>query len=160
LSGGRFAADRLAASYYGQYIAAARNGGMEAVCSLDHFKELIELKPANSETLLRMNPETFIATMSRWNANLIADADLPVIGASEEKLRSIAAPAIVIPGNDKTHPRTVGRNAAGLMPHAQLYDVDLPDYDLEMSPMDEWEAKQPEIAGKFIELMKRVQTGK
>src|SRR5262249_30154843 len=47
VTGGPFAAARLTENYYGKYIQAAQEGGMAAVCELDHFKERIEARPAN-----------------------------------------------------------------------------------------------------------------
>ena len=42
LTGGQFAAQRLAREYYSQYITAAQNGGMAAVCGTPHFRDLID----------------------------------------------------------------------------------------------------------------------
>ena len=42
VTGGRFACERLAEEYYGQYIAAAKQGGMAKVCEMEHWKERIE----------------------------------------------------------------------------------------------------------------------
>src|SRR5262249_26988419 len=63
VTGGTFAAQRLTENYYGQYIRAARQGGMAAVCELDHFKERISARPANRDTLMAMKPQDFIAAM-------------------------------------------------------------------------------------------------
>ena len=41
VTGGAFAAQRLAREYYGQYIAAAQTGGMAAVCAMPHFRDLM-----------------------------------------------------------------------------------------------------------------------
>ena len=38
VTGGRFAAQRLAKQYYGQYIEAAQKGGMAAVCATEHWR--------------------------------------------------------------------------------------------------------------------------
>ena len=37
VTGGRLACERLAEEYYGQYIAAAKQGGMAAVCAMEHW---------------------------------------------------------------------------------------------------------------------------
>src|SRR5439155_18494972 len=50
VTAGPFAAARLTENYYGKYVRAAREGGMAAVCELDHFKERIEARPANRAT--------------------------------------------------------------------------------------------------------------
>src|SRR5262249_13198524 len=63
VTGRPFAAARLTGNYYGKYIQAAQEGGMAAVCELDHFKERIEARPANRAVLMAMDPKTFIAAM-------------------------------------------------------------------------------------------------
>lgn len=65
ITGGRFAAQRLARQYYGQYIDAARQGGMAAVCAMEHWKERIEARPSHRGTLVGMGPQRFIAEFSR-----------------------------------------------------------------------------------------------
>src|SRR5262245_36069502 len=52
ITGGPFAAARLTENYYGKYIQAAQDGGMAAVCALDHFKERIEARPTNRAVLM------------------------------------------------------------------------------------------------------------
>jgi len=49
VTGGRFACERLAEEYYGQYIKGAEKGGMAAVCEMEHWKERIEARPENRE---------------------------------------------------------------------------------------------------------------
>jgi pimeloyl-ACP methyl ester carboxylesterase len=156
VTGGRFAAQRLAQNYYGQYIDAARAGGMAAVCRTEHFSERITARPQNRERLMAMDVGRFIEVMERWSAGLMRDADLPVIGASAEQLESITAPACVIPGNDKTHVRAVGETLARIMPAADLHIL-YPDHvDVDMVPPEEWAGKEAEQAAMFIEFLKRV----
>ena len=59
VTGGRFACERLAEEYYGQFITAARSGGMAAVCDMDHWKERIAARPANRDVLMKMEPQQF-----------------------------------------------------------------------------------------------------
>src|SRR5215472_5849933 len=61
VTGGAFAARRLAQNYYTQFIEAAERGGMEAVCGTEHFSELIASNPANRARLISIGPEHFIA---------------------------------------------------------------------------------------------------
>ena len=82
VTGGRFACERLAQEYYGQFIEAAKQGGMAKVCEMEHWKERIEARPENRDALMKMNPERFIAVMSHWREYFLKGADLPVIGAS------------------------------------------------------------------------------
>ncbi len=156
VTGGRFAAQRLAKNYYDQFIDAARAGGMAAVCETEHFKERIAARPQNRERLLAIEVGRFIEVMESWSAGLMQDADLPVIGASAEQLKSITAPACVIPGNDKTHLRSVGETLARLLPTAEL-KILYPDHvDVDMVPPEEWAGKEAEQARIFIDFLKRV----
>jgi pimeloyl-ACP methyl ester carboxylesterase len=69
VTGGAFAAARLTENYYGKYIRAAQDGGMAAVCDLEHFKERIEARPSNRTTLMMMGSKAFIAAMERWRTS-------------------------------------------------------------------------------------------
>ena len=92
VTGGAFAAARLTENYYGKYIRAAQDGGMEAVCALDHFQERIAARPQNRAPLMAMDPKAFIAAMERWREQFARGAELPIIGASEKDLNSIRVP--------------------------------------------------------------------
>ena len=48
VTGGAFAAERLAEQYYSQYIRAAETGGMAAVAASEHFAARIADNPAES----------------------------------------------------------------------------------------------------------------
>src|SRR5690242_15878287 len=47
VTGGAFAAQRLPENYYGQFIRAAREGGMAAVCATEQYQERIKANPRN-----------------------------------------------------------------------------------------------------------------
>src|SRR5712692_1595107 len=66
VTGGPFAANRLAQNYYGDFMDAAKQGGMAAVCETEHFAERTASNPSNRDRLMAMEPERFIAVMSRW----------------------------------------------------------------------------------------------
>lgn len=155
VTGGRFAAERLAEQYYGQNITAAKQGGMAAVCGMEHFRERIEARAENRDTLMKMDPAHFIAVMSHWRDYFIRGAELPVIGASEDDLKSIAVPALIIPGNDKTHPRHVGENLSRFLPKGELHDLMTKYYDMDLSPREEWDEKAGEMAALFGNFIKR-----
>jgi pimeloyl-ACP methyl ester carboxylesterase len=159
VTGGRFACERLAKNYYQQYIDAAREGGMKAVCNLEHFKERCEAKPSNRDYLMSLDPKRFIEVMSRWKKSFDESADLPIIGASEKDLGSIRVPAVVIPGNDRTHGTATGKLAASLIPHAELHVIWEKDEDSDLTPAEDWDPKNEEMAGYFVGLMKRVDAG-
>jgi len=155
VTGGAFAAQRLANNYYTQFIEAAERGGMDAVCRTEHFGELIANNPTNRERLLSMAVERFIAVMNEWRRSFSAGADHPVIGISPAELRSMTMPACIIPGNDRTHPREPGQVAHRLMPNAEYHEVmteDRPDLDV---ALEEWNAKEGLLAAIFIDFLRR-----
>ncbi len=155
VTGGPFAAQRLAHNYYGQFIEVAQQGGMAAVCDTDFFKERIASNPANRHRLLGMDPKHFIDVMAHWREYFLQDADLPVIGASAEALRSIKVPACVIPGNDRTHPRRVGENASRLLPNGDLHILMPQDAEADLA-IEAWDEKRGELAAIFIDFLNRV----
>lgn len=155
VTGGAFAAKRLAKQYYGEYIAAAQAGGMAALCATAHFRDLIAAHPPNRERLLAADPRQVIATMTRWSEGFIREADLPVIGASANQLRSIKAPACVIPGNDNTHPKAAGELLARLLPDATLNILFAEHLDVDVVPPEDWAPKETEMAAMLLAFLKR-----
>jgi len=155
VTGGAFAAQRLAQEYYGQYIAAAQSGGMAAVCAMPHFRDLIAVHPPNREKLLDADPQQVIAAMTRWRTGFLEEAGLPVIGATAEQLRSIRAPACVIPGNDNTHPKAVGETLAHLLPDAELSILFAEHQDVDVVPPEDWARKDAEMAAMLLAFLKR-----
>lgn len=158
VTGGRFAAQRLAEQYYGQFIKAAETGGMAAVCAMEHWKERIEARPANRGNLMKMDPQHFIAAMSEWRQYFLQGSDQPVLGASEADLKSIQVPACVIPGNDRTHAIQTGRTLARLLPRAELHELYDHDEDVDVVPPEEWQKKDGEIAAIFTSFLARIMT--
>jgi len=157
VTGGRFACERLAYNYYTQYIEAAEKGGMRAVVELDHFKERCQANPSNLGYLVRLDPKRFIEVMTRWRKSFTESVDLPIIGASEADLKSIKVPTVIIPGNDRTHGTATGKRAAQLIPNAELHVIWEKDLDADLGPAEEWEPKNPEMAGYFVGMMKRAE---
>jgi len=155
ITGGPFAAQRLAREYCGQYIAAARSGGMAAVCAMPHFRDLIAAHAPNGERLLAADPQAVIATMTRWSEGFLQEAELPVIGATAAQLRSIKAPACVIPGNDNTHPKAVGETLARLLPAAELNILFPNQLDVDVVPPEDWAHKETEMAGILLAFLQR-----
>lgn len=155
ITGGHFAAKRLARQYYGQFIDAAQQGGMAAVCATEHFSERIRERPANRKRLMALDPRDFIAVMSNWSNYFMQGADQPVIGAGETELRSITVPACIIPGNDNTHKRAVGENLQRLMPNSELHILYPEHVDADMVPAEEWNKKEDVMASIYLEFMQR-----
>ncbi len=157
VTGGEFAARRLTENYYSKYIRAAQDGGMAAVCELDHFKERIEAKPANRAVLMAMDPRTFVAAMERWREQFARGAELPVIGASADDLHSIQVPTCIVPGNDKTHNHAVGETAHRLIAGSELFDLFPGDLDVDLVPPEDWASKDTEMAALFADFLTRRQ---
>lgn len=155
VTGGRFACERLAEEYYGQFIAAAQAGGMAAVCDMEHWKERIAARPENRDALMKMDPARFITVMSRWRKYFLKGADLPVIGATETDLRSIKVPACIVPGNDLTHGRQTGETLGRLLQSSEVYVLFPKHYDEPLSPREEWDEKAGEMATLFSDFLKR-----
>jgi pimeloyl-ACP methyl ester carboxylesterase len=156
VTGGAFAAKRLAENYYGKYITAARSGGMAVVCEMDQFRDLIAARAQNREKLMSIAPERFIEVMTRWREYFVVSADAPVIGASEAEIKSIRVPACIIPGNDNTHPRRIGENLNRLLADSELH-IMYPDHvDVDLIPGDQWLPREPEMASIFTGFLARL----
>ena len=155
VTGGGFAAKRLAEKYYGLYIRTAREGGMEAVCQTEEFAERIADRPENRERLMAMDPDHFIAVMSHWLAYFEAGADLPVIGVTEAELKSISVPTCIVPGNDNTHPPGVADIAQQCIAGSKVYPLMDEFMDLDTTPFEDWDAKEAELAQIFLAYLKQ-----
>jgi pimeloyl-ACP methyl ester carboxylesterase len=155
VTGGRFACERLAHEYYGQYIEAAQKGGMSAVCEMEHWKERIAARPENRGALIKMDAQRFIAVMSRWREYFLQGADLPVIGATEAELKTIKVPACIIPGNDLTHGRQTGENLGKLLQNSEVHVLFPKHYNEALSPREEWDEKAGEMGALFADFLKR-----
>jgi pimeloyl-ACP methyl ester carboxylesterase len=155
VTGGAFAAQRLAENYYGQYIKVAREGGMAAICETEHFAERIAANPANRDKLMAMDPARFIAVMEHWRAYFLEGADLPVIGASAADLQSIKVPTCIIPGNDKTHGLQNGKIAHDIIAGSELHYLFTQQLDLDIAPIEDWHAKTQEHADILLDFLRR-----
>lgn len=155
VTGGAYAAERLTNQYYTAHIEAARQGGMAAVCALEHWSEMIKANPRARAALMAMDAQDFIARMMRWRRSFLAGADHPVIGVSPAELRSMAVPACIAPGNDRVHPRLPGQIAHRLMPNAEYHEVLTEDrMDLDVA-FEDWERKEGLLAAIFIDFLRR-----
>jgi pimeloyl-ACP methyl ester carboxylesterase len=154
LTGGEFAAGRLPEMYYGQFIRAAREGGMAAVCATEQYRERIAANPANRERLMRMDPKRYIEVMSNWLAIFTRGPVAPMYGVTPSQLGSIKVPSVVIPGNDKTHSMPCGRAIQRLIPGSRLVELPLEDQDLPLVPFPEWAPHEETIARLCAEFVR------
>lgn len=157
VTGGAYAARRLVENYYTQFIDAAAQGGMEAVCRTEHFAEVITGNPANRARLMALDPQRFVDIMEAWRRAFNEGAHHPVIGLSPAQLRSLTMPSCIVPGNDRVHPREPGQVAHRLMPNSEYHEVlseDRPDLDV---ALEEWNAKEGLLAAIFIDFLRRAE---
>jgi pimeloyl-ACP methyl ester carboxylesterase len=155
VTGGAHAAERLTNQYYTSHIATAEKGGMAAVCTMEHWSEVIRANPKARDILMAMQPQDFITRMTRWRRSFQASADHPVIGLSPSELRSMTMPACIAPGSDPVHPRNAGQAAHRLMPNAEYHQVvtdDHPDIDAAFA---DWDKKEGLLAATFIDFLRR-----
>ena len=155
LTGGAFAAGRLPENYYGQFIRAAQSGGMAAVCATEQYQERFQGNAGNRDRLMAMDPAKYIAVMTHWLKLFEAGGKLPVMGVTDEQLRSIKVPTLIIPGNDKTHSSQSAKIGAQLIPGAQTHQLPITDQDVPIIPYPEWAHLEPEIARTLVAFMKR-----
>jgi len=156
ITGGEFAAGRLPENYYGQFIRAARQGGMAAVCRLEQIQDRIRANPDNEEKLMAMDPEEYIRVMSHWLAVFQRGPRAPVLGIEQTQLQAIKVPTIVIPGNDKTHSPEQGRTAQRLIPGSQLYQLPVEDQDVPLVPFEAWEPFEADLSEALVKFMNQV----
>ena len=120
VSGGPNSAAETAPNYYGQFINAAQQGGMQAVAESEYFAQRIKDNPANEEKLLSMDPSEFIAVMTRWRDTY--SMPNPVGELTEEQLTGIGCPVVLFEGNtpDEVHHKSAAEAAHRLIPNSEL----------------------------------------
>jgi pimeloyl-ACP methyl ester carboxylesterase len=160
VTGGAFAAGRLPTMYYGQFIEAAKQGGMAAVCATEQYQERIAANPANRQRLMAMDPQKYIAVMQHWLDIFNRGPRAPVLGMTEEAMRCIRVPALVVPGNDNTHSSANGLAAAKLIPGAELFRLAIEDQDVPLLPFSDWAPHEDTLADALAGFMRRVLAGR
>jgi pimeloyl-ACP methyl ester carboxylesterase len=155
VTGGAFAAGRLPENYYGQFIKAAEQGGMAAVCATEQYQERIAANPQTRERLMAMDPKDYIKVMSNWQDQFIASTKTEVFGMTDADLAAIKVPTVVIPGNDQTHASANGKIAASKIPGAVLHQLPIEDQEIPLINYTEWAPYEDEIARVFLDTMRR-----
>ncbi len=156
ITGGPYPAVRLAFTYYEQYIQAAESGGIDAVCRTEHFAALIRANPRNRDILEAMGKDAFIAKMHGWLESFKLTRDYPVAGISPDQMRSLTVPAILIPGNDRVHPRSPALSAHRFMPNSQVREVLVDERDVDVD-FEGWLAANDRLAAAFIDFLRQQQ---
>ena len=155
ITGGDFAAGRLPEMYYRQFIRAAQEGGMAAVCATEPYQERLAANPANRAYLMAMDPQEYVRVMSHWLEIFLAGPTAPVMGVDEADLKRIKVPTLVVPGNDKTHASVNGLAAVKLIPGSELFQLPIEDQDIPLIPFGDWAPLEPALAGAFVDFMRR-----
>lgn len=129
ISGGVYGLISLGTHYCGGSIAAAWNGGMEAVAALPEWAEVQERNASNRRRFLDQDPKQFIATMERWMLAYCPCGDELVPGLRDEDGRSLDVPALVFRSgqSDVSHTRETSERVAQLLPNARLVEPPWPD---------------------------------
>lgn len=159
VTGGDFAAGRLPEMYYGQFIRAAQQGGMKAVCETEQYRERIQANPSNLPRLIGMDPKEYIRVMEHWLSIFLKGPRKPVLGMEDDVLRAIRVPTIIVPGNDNTHASANGIATANLIPNSVLYKLPIEDQDIALLPFSDWEPHEETLAIVLTEFMKNILMG-
>jgi pimeloyl-ACP methyl ester carboxylesterase len=155
ITGGATAAARLPEMYYEQFIRAAREGGMAAVCATEQIRERIAAYPPNEAYLMALAPRDYIRVMSHWLEIFQRGPRAPVLGLSEAQMAAIKVPTLVVPGNDRTHASENGRAAAAAIPNCELFQLPIADQDRPLIPFTEWAPHEETLARVFTDFMHR-----
>lgn len=158
VTGGPYAAKRLAFNYYEQFIEAVDQGGIDAVLATEHFAALTKANPVNAETLRGMGAAAFRTGMTDWLTGFIADRDYPVAGITPQNMRKITIPTIVIPGNDRVHPPAPGQAAHRLLPNSIYHEVLTQQVDVDVD-FSGWERGTGTLAARFIDFLRVQERG-
>jgi pimeloyl-ACP methyl ester carboxylesterase len=154
VTGGAFAAKRLAFNYYEQYIEMAEQGGIEAVAKSEHFGAMIAANPDNRMILDTLDVDGFLEAMRRWRTGFLRGTDHPIAGLSVDEMRRIRCPALVVPGNDRTHPLAVGQLAHRLLANGEYRAVMGDDLDADVD-LEGWAKINGTLAAVFIDFLRR-----
>lgn len=154
VTGGAFAAKRLAFNYYEQFLSAAEQGGLDAVARTEHFGAMIAANPENKTILDALGVDGFVAAMQRWRTGFLQGSDHPVAGLTPAEMRRIALPALIVPGNDRTHPRAVGQTAHRLLANSEYRELMGDDLDADVD-LEGWAKKNGTLAATFIDFLRR-----
>jgi pimeloyl-ACP methyl ester carboxylesterase len=160
VTGGESPAKRLPENYYGQFIRAAQDGGMAKVIEMDAWKERFKENPAGRDYLAKLPADKFIAVFTRWKEIFEAGGKHPVMGVTEQELRSIKVPVMIIPGNDQTHSSASAAVAHKLIPGSQVHQLPIKYQEVPLIPFPDWGPYEEEIADTFVKFMQRVMAAK
>jgi pimeloyl-ACP methyl ester carboxylesterase len=153
VTGGEYAAKRLAFNYYIQYLEAVATGGIDTVLETEHFAAMAAANPVNEETLRQMGAAKFAEAMKRWLIGFNATSHYPVAGISPDEMRAMTLPAIVIPGNDRVHPPAGAQAAHRLLPNSVYQEVLTRQVEADVD-FEGWAGATGTLAARFIDFLR------
>jgi 2-hydroxy-6-oxonona-2,4-dienedioate hydrolase len=118
--GGWFAGANLAGTRYIPYVIAAYAGGMEAVADVPRMAALIAANPRNRDLLMRWEVEPFVARMKEWVQDFLVTPGELLMTLTDDDLRAVTAPTLVLASDDSAHPRELAELMAARIPGARL----------------------------------------
>ena len=107
------------------------------------------------DAFLAEEPEDFARAMDAWTRLTMGIGCFG--GLTEEEVQRVDAPALVIPGRNKSHPQDTGRRLARLLPNSTLEPGSDEAWRLFFARFDEWQAagggydSGPSPAFRFLE---------
>jgi pimeloyl-ACP methyl ester carboxylesterase len=153
VTGGAFAAQRLAVNYYTQFLDAVQKGGIEAVCKTEHFAAMIAANPGNRRLLEAMGDDGFAGGMERWLNGFRQGTSYPVSGIDPTAMRRLSMPTLIVPGNDRVHPRAPGQAAHRLIPSSRYREVLTADRDVDVD-FEGWAAANGTLGAVFVDFLR------
>lgn len=84
--------------------------------------ESIHSNPDNREKILALDPTEFAAAMRRWGNWFVSDRYFTA-GLSDEEIKAISVPAMIVPGWDAFHPPETARRLLDLLANAEWVDL-------------------------------------
>lgn len=156
VSSGTISLMSLANAYFCEPAVAANFGGMEAVAGLEIFAEQLAANPHGREQLLAQDPDSFIATMTRWADAFNPSSDALVPGLGPDRLARITMPVLIYRSSPKDifHPDWASVKLHELIPHSNLIDPPWTEEEFlahwaasmeEMRPLSNWPLLAPSI---------------
>jgi pimeloyl-ACP methyl ester carboxylesterase len=132
ISGGPIGLMQLAVYYCGEAAVLAAESGMDEAVKAMSWAENFAKNPAAKETIRKMDPEKFIATMQKWAAAYAPSDISPVPGMRPADFARLTMPTLIFRSgrSDLFHTRATSEWVHGLVPHSMFVDPPWED--------DEW----------------------
>ena len=82
--------------------------------------QTIYRNPSNRARVLAIDPQLFAATLRRWGTFFLS-MSWPA-GLTEDEIRSISFPVMIVPGDDEIHPRRSAERLLSLLEQAEMVE--------------------------------------